>query len=131
MRLWPCGMGRMGRGEPSPVRPVGMPFVLAELKQLDMLPAIFFIFSRRDCDANVQNIWKMGFNLLRREERQRLKVLIDELRETQPEALREDAVEVRQRPASCWGRKPCIHHTEAVHPQQPSSPTPLLPTTSS
>ncbi len=65
------------------------------LRAKNMLPAIFFIFSRRDCDANVKNVVATGRSLISVAERVRIKEMLEELKIAQPEAVRKDAVEVR------------------------------------
>jgi len=49
------GRGRGGRPE-SPSNA----FVLAQLQQRDMLPAIYFIFSRRGCDRSVEELGELS-----------------------------------------------------------------------
>jgi superfamily II RNA helicase len=61
-------------------------FVLSELEQRDMLPAIYFIFSRRGCDkavAEVGDLW-----LVNPDEAYKLRVQIDEFLSRNPEAGR-------------------------------------------
>ncbi|MEM7555235.1 MAG: RNA helicase [Cyanobacteria bacterium P01_A01_bin.84] len=82
--------GRKGRGEPRgrggrPEAP-SITFTLSKLKQRDMLPAIYFIFSRRGCDravAEVGDLW-----LVDAEEAQILRPQIDDFLKRNPEAGR-------------------------------------------
>jgi superfamily II RNA helicase len=43
-------------GPPGPPGGISLPFVLSQLQQRDMLPAIYFIFSRRGCDRAVNEV---------------------------------------------------------------------------
>ncbi|MEH1839826.1 MAG: RNA helicase [Nostoc sp.] len=73
--------GRSGRPEaPSII------FILSQLEQRDMLPAIYFIFSRRGCDkavAEVGDLW-----LVNNQESQILRQQIDDFLARNPEAGR-------------------------------------------
>jgi len=65
--------GNRRNGQPeSPT----LPFVLKQLQERDMLPAIYFIFSRRGCDQAVQVVRNQ--QLLTPEEAQRLQVRVDD-----------------------------------------------------
>ena len=73
--------GRAGRPEPPSII-----YLLSQLEQRDMLPAIYFIFSRRGCDkavAEVGDLW-LGNN----EEAYQLRGQIDEFLARNPEAGR-------------------------------------------
>ncbi|MEH1827836.1 MAG: RNA helicase [Nostoc sp.] len=73
--------GRSGRPEAP-----GIIFTLSQLEQRDMLPAIYFIFSRRGCDkavAEVGDLW-----LVNSEESQILREQIDDFLARNPEAGR-------------------------------------------
>jgi superfamily II RNA helicase len=73
--------GRAGRPEPPSII-----YLLSQLEQRDMLPAIYFIFSRRGCDkavAEVGDLW-----LVNNEEAYQLRVQIDEFLARNPEAGR-------------------------------------------
>ncbi|MBD2386701.1 DEAD/DEAH box helicase [Cylindrospermum sp. FACHB-282] len=73
--------GRSGRPEAP-----GIIYTLSQLEQRDMLPAIYFIFSRRGCDkavAEVGDLW-----LVNNEESQILREQIDEFLSRNPEAGR-------------------------------------------
>ncbi len=50
------GRGRGGNGKAPRQEAPSMAFALAQLSQRDMLPAIYFIFSRRGCDRAVRDL---------------------------------------------------------------------------
>ncbi|MBE9124587.1 MULTISPECIES: DEAD/DEAH box helicase [unclassified Coleofasciculus] len=64
------GRGRGGRPE-SP----SLPYVIEQLRQRDMLPAIYFIFSRRGCDRSVEELGDLS--LVNQREASDLKERID------------------------------------------------------
>ncbi|CAI7771074.1 unnamed protein product [Closterium sp. NIES-53] len=64
---------------------------LEQLRRKDMLPAIWFIFSRRGCDTAVSFV--RDTNLLSPSEQAEVTEAIAALRQQQPEAVREGAVE--------------------------------------
>ena len=66
---------------------------IAVLSQKDMLPAIWFIFSRKDCESAVKNLAKARTSLTSQEERKTIQSMVESLRETQPEAVKEDSVD--------------------------------------
>lgn len=66
-------------------------FIVTQLQQRDMLPAIFFIFSRKGCDKAVQSI--NNLSLVNPTEAFVLKRRIDEFLDANPEAAREGQVE--------------------------------------
>ena len=66
-------------------------FVVSKLAERDMLPAIFFIFSRRGCDKAVTEMANM--RLVNDQESVRLKSRIDEFLANNPEAARAGQVE--------------------------------------
>jgi len=72
--------GRRGGGR------ISLPFVLSQLQQRDMLPAIYFIFSRRGCDRAVEDVNHMS--LINDDEARELKRRIDEFLAYNPEAGR-------------------------------------------
>jgi len=78
--------GKGGRPE-SP----SMTYVLEQLWQRDMLPAIYFIFSRRGCDKAVEDMGDLS--LVNEHEAAQLKVRIDEFMARNPEAGRAGQVE--------------------------------------
>ncbi|PLS30932.1 DEAD/DEAH box helicase [Bifidobacterium margollesii] len=57
--------------------------VVDELNYLDMLPGIFFIFSRNGCDMAVQQCINAGLELTTMEESQRIRTIVDEMVEGQ------------------------------------------------
>ncbi|BAZ26743.1 DSH domain-containing protein [Kalymmatonema gypsitolerans NIES-4073] len=60
--------------------------VLSQLQERDMLPAIYFIFSRRGCDKSVADVG--DFRLVNNEEAQQLRRQIDDFLTRNPEAGR-------------------------------------------
>ncbi|CAI5483412.1 unnamed protein product [Closterium sp. Yama58-4] len=64
---------------------------LEQLRKKDMLPAIWFIFSRRGCDTAVSFV--RDTNLLSPSEQAEVEAAIAALRQQQPEAVREGSVE--------------------------------------
>ena len=66
-------------------------YVISQLDQRDMLPAIYFIFSRRGCDKAVAELGDLM--LVNRDESAQLKVKIDEFLERNPDAGRSGQVE--------------------------------------
>lgn len=66
-------------------------FVVSKLAEREMLPAIYFIFSRRGCDKAVADMATL--RLVNEEESARLKIRIDEFLEHNPEAARAGQVE--------------------------------------
>nr|PNR55603.1 hypothetical protein PHYPA_006500 [Physcomitrium patens] len=74
---------------------------LNQLKERDMLPAIWFIFSRRGCDLAVHYL--LGTDLLTIEEQRRVRKALDNFREQHPDSVREVAV------------KPLLHGVAAHH----------------
>ncbi|MGB5973436.1 MAG: DEAD/DEAH box helicase, partial [Nodosilinea sp.] len=72
--------GRRGGGR------VSLPFVVGQLQQRDMLPAIYFIFSRRGCDKAVDEVSHLS--LVSEDELRQLKLRIDEFLARNPDAGR-------------------------------------------
>jgi len=72
--------GRRGGGR------ISLPFIVSQLQQRDMLPAIYFIFSRRGCDRAVEEVSTMS--LINDTEAHELKRRIDEFLAYNPEAGR-------------------------------------------
>lgn len=68
-----------------------IPFILSQLQQKNMLPAIYFIFSRRGCDRAVQDVVNMS--LVNPQEVAILKERIDDFLTKNPEAGRAGQVE--------------------------------------
>lgn len=66
--------------------------VVATLAQRKMLPAIWFIFSRKECDASVHRLAAAGTVLTNEEERAAIVREVEALRADQPEAVKNTAV---------------------------------------
>ncbi len=80
--------GKMKGGRPeSP----SITYILSELDQRDMLPAIYFIFSRRGCDRAVEEMGE--FSLVNPKEAAELKTRIDEFLRRNPDAGRAGQIE--------------------------------------
>jgi superfamily II RNA helicase len=80
-RLKPKGGRQRGRNDaPS------LGYVVSQLQQRDMLPAIYFIFSRKNCDKAVNDLSQ--FSLVNDAEASLLKTQIDAFLERSPEAAR-------------------------------------------
>jgi superfamily II RNA helicase len=80
-KLKPRGRsGSIRRQEPS------LPFVLSQLWERDMLPAIYFIFSRRGCDRAVEAIGDL--TLVNPQEARELRQRVEEFLERNPEGNR-------------------------------------------
>ncbi|PSN10610.1 DEAD/DEAH box helicase, partial [filamentous cyanobacterium CCP5] len=69
---------------------IDLGFIVSQLQQKDMLPAIYFIFSRRGCDKSVDDVAHMS--LVTDEEARLLKEKIDEFLAWNPDAAREGQV---------------------------------------
>ncbi len=65
---------------------VTLPGIVSQLQQKDMLPAIYFIFSRKGCDKSVQAVAHM--NLVTAAESEMLKRRIDDFLRRNPDAIR-------------------------------------------
>ncbi|MBN9214330.1 MAG: RNA helicase [Microbacterium sp. SCN 70-200] len=84
---------RPHRGGSRPVRSANMqrierldrPQVVELLERANLLPAIFFIFSRAGCDGAVQQVRRSGLRLTTREERDEIRQIIDERMRTMPD----------------------------------------------
>jgi superfamily II RNA helicase len=68
-----------------------LPYVLSQLQQRDMLPAIYFIFSRKGCDRAVADVSQM--RLVTDDEAALLKSYIDEFLSRNPDAGRTGQVD--------------------------------------
>jgi len=71
--------------------PPSLAFALTQLASRDMLPAIYFIFSRRGCDKAVADVG--GMSLVNRAEAEQLRWQIDEFLRRNPDAGRSGQVE--------------------------------------
>ncbi|MGA7935108.1 MAG: RNA helicase [Kovacikia sp.] len=83
------GGNRRGPKQDSPA----LAFVLTQLQQRDMLPAIYFIFSRRGCDQAVAEISRLPLSLVNEAEAARLRIQVDEFLARNPEAGRAEQIE--------------------------------------
>ena len=90
-KVWraPKGNRRKGPKTPKPPQPEAAPlgFVVAQMAERDMLPAIYFIFSRRGCDKGVRELGKLC--LVTPEEQARIRARLEAFVATSPEAVRE------------------------------------------
>lgn len=82
--------GKDGKRSPRQESP-GLAYVVSQLQQRDMLPAIYFIFSRRGCDQAVANLG--AISLVSADEALSLKQQIDGFLERNPEAGRTGQIE--------------------------------------
>ena len=73
-------LGQRGGGR------VSLPFVMGQLQERDMLPAIYFIFSRRGCDKSVDEVSHLS--LVTDDEARELKLRIDTFLAHNPDAGR-------------------------------------------
>jgi superfamily II RNA helicase len=94
-KVWraPKGNRRKGPKTPKPPQPEAAPlgFVVAQMAERDMLPAIYFIFSRRGCDKGVRELGKLC--LVTPAEQARIQARLDTFVATSPEAVREGHAE--------------------------------------
>ncbi len=67
--------------------------VLSQLQQRDMLPAIYFIFSRRGCDQAVADANKLPLSFVNEREAAQLRTQVDEFLARNPEAGRAEQIE--------------------------------------
>lgn len=78
------GRGRGGSPARKPERHTPRRWaVVDELNYLDMLPGIYFIFSRNGCDQAVEQCLNAGLELTTDEEAQRIRQIVDEMVEGQ------------------------------------------------
>ncbi len=89
-KIWraPKGQKRKGRS-PKPLQPEQPPisFVITQMFNRDMLPAIFFIFSRKGCDKAVRDLGKHCF--LNEEQKTVIRKQLKEYKAANPEAVRD------------------------------------------
>ena len=71
--------------------PLPISYILAKLRKQDMLPAIYFIFSRRGCDRAVKEVGNL--TLVNDYETQQLREQIDAFVARNPEAVRPEQLE--------------------------------------
>ncbi|MEL7356504.1 MAG: DEAD/DEAH box helicase [Cyanobacteria bacterium J06560_6] len=82
---------RRQRGQKRKPAGATIPSVVSQLQAKDMLPAIYFIFSRKGCDKSVQEVANMS--LVTRAEAELLKRRIDAFVDRNPEAIRANQLE--------------------------------------
>ncbi|MCP2729191.1 DEAD/DEAH box helicase [Limnofasciculus baicalensis] len=78
--------GQKGRGRGGRPESPSISYVISQLQQRDMLPAIYFIFSRRGCDKSMEEL--NDFSLVNEQEAAKLKSRIDEFITRNPEVGR-------------------------------------------
>ncbi|MEI8249694.1 MAG: DEAD/DEAH box helicase [Synechococcus sp. ELA057] len=80
---------RKGPKEPRPPQPEAPPigFVVAQMAERQMLPAIYFIFSRRGCDKALRDLGKLC--LVDAQEQARIQARLQAFTQATPEAVRE------------------------------------------
>ena len=90
-KVWraPKGSKRKGPKTPKPPQPEAPPlsFVVAQMAEREMLPAIYFIFSRRGCDKAVRDLGKVC--LVSPEEQTRIRARLEAFIAATPEAVRD------------------------------------------
>jgi superfamily II RNA helicase len=90
-KVWrpPKGNRRKGPKTPRPPQPEAPPigFVVARMAERDMLPAIYFIFSRRGCDRAVRDLAQLC--LVTPPEQERIRARLDAFTAATPEAVRD------------------------------------------
>lgn len=90
-KVWraPKGNKRKGPKTPKPPQPEAPPlgFVVAQMAEREMLPAIYFIFSRRGCDKAVRDLGKVC--LVSPEEQARIAARLEAFIVATPEAVRD------------------------------------------
>ncbi len=90
-KVWraPKGRNRRGPKTPRPPQPEAPPlaFVVAQMAEREMLPAIYFIFSRRGCDKAVRDLGKVC--LVTPQEQARIQERLDTFVAATPEAVRD------------------------------------------
>lgn len=94
-KVWraPKGQRRKGPKIPRPPQPEAPPlaFVVAQMAERDMLPAIYFIFSRRGCDRGVRDLGRQC--LVTPDEQARIQSRLAAFSAASPEAVREGHAE--------------------------------------
>ncbi|RMG13104.1 MAG: RNA helicase [Cyanobacteria bacterium J055] len=83
--------GEKNRKKGKRPEPLAVGYILSQLHQRDMLPAIYFIFSRMGCDRAVRDAGTLA--LVNEWEAAQLKQQIDEFLAQNPEAARREQVE--------------------------------------
>ncbi|PZO23208.1 MAG: DEAD/DEAH box helicase [Leptolyngbya foveolarum] len=82
---------RRQRGQKAQASGPTLPDIVSKLQQKDMLPAIYFIFSRKGCDKSVQSVAHL--NLVTQAEAELLKRRIDAFVDRNPDAIRANQLE--------------------------------------
>ena len=82
---------RPQRGQKKQGSSPTLPGIVSKLQQKDMLPAIYFIFSRKGCDKSVQSVAHL--NLVTQAEAELLKRRIDPFVARNPDAIRANQLE--------------------------------------
>ncbi len=88
-RLKPKRGSSERKSGPRPEAP-SLVYTIMQLNSRDMLPAIYFIFSRRGCDKAVADL---GMSLVNKAEAEQLRLQIDEFLRRNPEAGRSGQIE--------------------------------------
>jgi len=89
-KVWRAPKGDRRKGKsPKPPQPEAapLPFVVAQLAERDMLPAIYFIFSRRACDKAVRDLGRIC--LVNEQEQTVIRSRLDAFVAATPEAVRD------------------------------------------
>ena len=89
-KVWRAPKGNKRKGRPSrPPQPEPPPisFVVAQMAERDMLPAIYFIFSRRGCDKAVRDLGVQC--LVSKDEQARISARLKAYAQSNPEAVRD------------------------------------------
>jgi superfamily II RNA helicase len=94
-KVWraPKGSRRKGPKTPKPPQPEPPPlaFVIAQMAERQMLPAIYFIFSRRGCDKGVRDLGRLC--LVNPQEQVRIQARLEAFQAVSPEAVRDGHVD--------------------------------------
>lgn len=100
---WEDGFGRQGpssRESERILRRRFVPHVETTVQQLiasDMIPAVWFIFSRKGCDQSVDYLMQAGGNLVTRAEREQIDVALEEFSKDNKSAIRTAMIEPLRR----------------------------------
>ena len=98
-KVWraPKGYRRKGPKTPRPPQPEAPPlaFVVNQMAERDMLPSIYFIFSRRGCDKGVRDLGKVC--LVTPDEQARIQARLEAFMAVSPEAVRDGHADALQR----------------------------------
>jgi len=89
-KVWRAPKGHHRRGKnpkPPQPEPPSMGFMVAQLVERQMVPAIVFLFSRRGCDKAVRDLLKAS--LVNEQEARELRLALEAFAQTSPEAVRD------------------------------------------